>query len=150
MADTFDLPNFNSMDLPDNVSVDDVAANRFTQAALERHKREGLELAFRARVIALGVIAVMLPFLNPSWEVLYYELLLLCLVGVGWLQRRVGRVGRSGPELGVLALDIVLMTFALVFPNPLSTEAGIPTAMTYQFGIHTLHTWEFALYCLLG
>ena len=133
MADTFDLPNFNSMDLPDNVSVDDVAANRFTQAALERHKREGLELAFRARVIALGVIAVMLPFLNPSWEVLYYELLLLCLVGVGWLQRRVGRVGRSGPELGVLALDIVLMTFALVFPNPLSTEAGIPTAMTYQF-----------------
>ena len=133
MADTFDLPNFNSMDLPDNMSADDVATNRFTQAALERHKREGLELAFRARWMALAVIALLLPILNPNWEVLYFEFLLFCLVGVGWLHLRVGRVGRSGAELAVLALDIALMTFALVVPNPLSNDAGIPTAMTYQY-----------------
>ncbi|MEM7243656.1 MAG: adenylate/guanylate cyclase domain-containing protein [Pseudomonadota bacterium] len=133
MAETFDLPNFDSIDLPDNVSADDIAANRFTQAALERHKREGLVLAVRARWVALAIVAIMIPILNPSWDMLYYEFLMFCLAGVGWLQQRVGRVGRSGAELGVLALDIILMTFALVFPNPFAKDVGIPTAMIYQF-----------------
>ena len=44
------------------------ADNKFTEAALERHKREGMELAIRARWIALAVIGIMLPFINPSLE----------------------------------------------------------------------------------
>ena len=40
--------------------------NRFAAKALEDHKREGLLLAVRARWAALAIIAVMLPFLNPT------------------------------------------------------------------------------------
>ena len=132
MAETFQLPNFSAAELPDKVSIEEAAANRFTETALERHKREGLELAVRARWVTLGVVAIMLPFLNPRLEVIYYEVLLLALAGVGWLQRRVGRVGRSQAELNVLALDLLLMVIVLVFPNPFSAD-DLPTAFIYRF-----------------
>ena len=118
-----------SDDLPDQ----DSDANRYVEAELARHKREGVEMAVRARWVALAVIAVMLPFLNPRIEMLYYEFLLLCLAGVGWLQRRVARVGQSRAELAVIALDLTLMTFALVYPNPFASQ-DYPDALTYRFG----------------
>ncbi len=133
MTDRSLMPNFTAADLPERVTVDAAYANRFTEATLERHKREGLDLAVRARWIALSVVGVMLPFLNPAWEMIYYEVLLLALAGVGWLQRRVGRVGRSQAELAVMALDLILLTFALVFPNPFAAEQ-YPDALTYRFG----------------
>ena len=132
MADISHLPRFSEADLPERVSVDAAYANRFTEATLERHKREGLELAVRARWIALAIVGVMLPYLNPAWEVIYYEVLLLAMAAVGWLQRWVGRVGRSRPELAVLALDLTLLTFVLVFPNPFAAEE-YPTALVYRF-----------------
>ena len=46
---TTNLPNFTQADLPDRVTHSDIEANRHTEAALERHKREGLDLAVRAR-----------------------------------------------------------------------------------------------------
>lgn len=107
-------------------------STRHTKSALEKHKREGIELAVRSRWVALAVVAVMLPFLNPAWEMLYYHGLLLALAGVGWLQRRVARVGQSKAELAVLALDLTLMTFILVFPNPF-LQGDWPTAMVYRF-----------------
>ncbi|MCG8693429.1 MAG: hypothetical protein MI806_19675, partial [Minwuiales bacterium] len=51
----------------------EAADNRFAEAALERHKREGVALAVRARWGAMAVIAVMLPLVDPRPEVLYYE-----------------------------------------------------------------------------
>ena len=110
------------------------ADNRFTEAALERHKREGMELAVRARWIALGVIAVMLPIIEPQWHVIYYEVLLACLALIGWAQRRVGRVGRSGPELVLMFCDLAILTFSLIVPNPFS-PADWPLAMEYREGI---------------
>lgn len=109
------------------------ASARFTVAALERHKREGLELAVKARMIALAVIAVMLPILEPSLEILYYEGMLLAFAAIGLLQRRVGRVGRSRAELALLFCDIFLLTVCLIVPNPLS-ESDWPTAMEYRGG----------------
>ncbi|MEM1201031.1 MAG: adenylate/guanylate cyclase domain-containing protein, partial [Pseudomonadota bacterium] len=53
-----------------------IETNRFAAKALEDHKREGLYLAVRARWVALAVIGVMLPFLNPNPEVIYYQVLL--------------------------------------------------------------------------
>ena len=41
---------------------------QFAEAALARAKNEGLRLAVRARYIALGVIACLLPILNPAWD----------------------------------------------------------------------------------
>lgn len=120
-------------DLPSGMTRAEAEVNRFTEAALERHKFEGIELAVHARWVALAIIAVMLPFLNPNWEILYYEVLLLLLAAVGLVQRRIARVGKSRAELVLLFVDLALMTFILVSPNPLS-ERGWPPEMVYRFG----------------
>ena len=94
-------------------------AERFARAALERHKREGMELAFRARIATLAVFAVMLPFIAPFGELIYFEALLLLLAIIGWLQRRVAQTGRSGLEVLLILADIVILTAAIAAPNPL-------------------------------
>lgn len=107
------------------------AENKYTEAALKRHKIEGLELAVRARWIAMALIAVLLVFLNPNLEVLYYHAILALLAANGWLMRRVGRVGQSRKELALIFGDLVLMTVGMVGPNPLS-ETSFPLAMQYR------------------
>lgn len=107
--------------------------NRYTEQALERHKREGLALAIKARWIALSVVALMLPFLNPNWDVLYYHGLLAVMAFNGWVASRVGRVGVSRLELLVLFMDLLIMTVALTMPNPFG-DSDWPTAMAYEFG----------------
>ncbi|MCV6586675.1 MAG: adenylate/guanylate cyclase domain-containing protein [Marinibacterium sp.] len=119
-------------DLPDHLRVEDVVQNRFALAALEREKREGLELAVRARWIGLAVVAVLIPILNFHWSMLYYHALLALLAYVGWLQRRFGRVGRSRMELLLILVDLALMCFALTFPNPFDPRPW-PDTVVYQF-----------------
>lgn len=126
------LPSFTAADLPDSVTQADVEANRFTESGLLRHKREGQDLALRARWIALAVIIVMLPFLNPNWNVLYYQGLLVLLALIGWAQRRIGQVGRSGLELLLLFVDLLVVSIALLVPNPFDSS-GWPTAMVFRF-----------------
>ncbi len=106
--------------------------NQYAEAALEAHKREGLELAVNARWIAMGVIGVFLIYLNPEKDVLFYHAILLLLCFNGWLMRRVGRVGQSRPELLLIFLDLAVMTAGMVIPNPLS-EHDLPVAMQYRF-----------------
>lgn len=110
----------------------EMAPTKYTVAALERHKREGLELAVRARWITMAIVAVFLVFLNPNWEVVYYHFILALLCLNGWLIRRVGRVGQSRTEIALIFVDLVLMTFGLVVPNPLAADA-MPHAMQYRF-----------------
>ena len=130
---TSNSPIFPTRSSLDDPVVDRSVLNKFTEAALERHKREGLDLAVKARWVALAIIAVMLPFINPRLEVLYYEALLLVMAAIGWAQRRAGVVGRSKTELGLLLLDLSVMAFILLFPNPfMETEA--PTPIVYRFG----------------
>ena len=109
----------------------DSVHSRFTEAALERHKREGMVLAVRARWVALAVIAVMLPFIDFRLEILYFEALLLCFALIAWAQLRVARVGRSRAEVLLLIADFVLMTIVIVVPNPLGS-ADWPLAMEYR------------------
>ncbi|MEX0371617.1 MAG: adenylate/guanylate cyclase domain-containing protein [Tateyamaria sp.] len=111
-----------------------VPAHRHAQEALERHKREGMDLAVKARIGALSVTAVMLVILNPNWDVTWYLFLLFCLVLVGIAQRRVGRVGQSRAELALLFADLLLMTLALLVPNPLQSDP-MPTALIYNFEV---------------
>jgi adenylate cyclase len=105
---------------------------QFAQAALAAAKQEGLLLAVRARYVALAVIACLLPVLNPTWEQLYYVVLLGLFALIGWGQVRVGRVGVSRPELALLFCDLALLTFIAVVPNPFSS-AHWPVAMQYHF-----------------
>lgn len=107
--------------------------NRFAAQALEDHKREGLLLAVRARWAALAIIAVMLPFLNPNPEVLYYIFLLGLFALIGWGQLRVWKVGQSRAELFLMFCDLAIMTIAIVVPNPFSTVDWSAT-MQYRFG----------------
>ena len=46
------------------------AVNRVLAEALAADKREGLRLAVRTRWIALAVIALLLPYVTPGWDVL--------------------------------------------------------------------------------
>ncbi|WP_249152804.1 adenylate/guanylate cyclase domain-containing protein [Bradyrhizobium liaoningense] len=105
----------------------------FAQAALASAKQEGLQLAVRARYVALTIIACLLPAINPAWEQLYYVALLGLFALIGWAQVRVGRVGVSRPELALIFCDLALLTFILVVPNPFGT-AHWPVAMQYRFG----------------
>ena len=108
------------------------AAKDPLMAALKEDKREALRLAVKARWIALAIIAVLIVFLNPRWEVLYYEALLAGFALIGWAQIKIGRVGVSRLELALLFCDLALMTFTLVVPNPFS-DFDWPVAMQYRF-----------------
>ncbi|QCJ88277.1 hypothetical protein DAA57_06950 [Bradyrhizobium yuanmingense] len=67
----------------------DAETVQFAQAALTSAKREGLQLAVRARYVALVVIACLLLMINPAWEQLYYVALLGLFALIGWAQVRV-------------------------------------------------------------
>lgn len=105
---------------------------KFAEAALADSKREGLLLAVRARWAALAVTALTLPIINPNREVIYYVLMLGLFALIGWAQLKVGKAGRSRPELFLMFCDLALLTFLSVVPNPWST-ANWPIAMQYRF-----------------
>ena len=107
-------------------------AAKFAEAAIADSKREGLLLAVRARWVALAVTAVTLPIINPNWDVIYYVLMLGVFAAIGWAQLKVGKAGRSGPELFLMFCDLALMTFLSVVPNPWST-VNWPLAMQFRF-----------------
>ncbi|MBO9474079.1 adenylate/guanylate cyclase domain-containing protein [Shimia sp. R10_1] len=106
--------------------------DRYIEAVLERHKREGLGLAVKARWWAMSFVGVFLLFVAPWPQVLYYEFILLLLCANGWLIQRMGRVGRSRMEVFLIFLDLLLMTVGMVAPNPLG-EHDWPAAMRYQY-----------------
>ncbi|MEM7023850.1 MAG: adenylate/guanylate cyclase domain-containing protein [Pseudomonadota bacterium] len=116
----------------DPTTASDGTDSGFTTAALERHKREGMELAVRARWIALAVVGIMLPLIDPRFEIIYYEFLLLALALSAWAQRRVARVGRSSRESLLILCDLMLMIIAIVLPNPLDSNLDWPWAMEYR------------------
>ncbi len=105
---------------------------KFAEAALADSKRQGLLLAVRARWVALAVTAVTLPIVNPNWEVIYYVLMLGLFAVIGWAQLKVGKAGRSPPELVLMFCDLALLTFLSVVPNPWST-VDWPIAMQFRF-----------------
>ncbi|AHD11134.1 adenylate/guanylate cyclase domain-containing protein [Phaeobacter gallaeciensis] len=101
--------------------------------ALTEHKRNGLELAVRARWIAMAVTALFLIYVIPEWHVLYYHAILALLCLNGWLIRRVGRVGQSRLEMLLILADLTIMTAGMLFPNPFSSE-DLPLAIQYRYG----------------
>ncbi len=100
--------------------------------ALEVEKMQGQRIATSARTAALGVVALLLLYLNPRVEVLYYEALLVLFVLIGLAQLRAARVGQSRTELLLIFADLLLLTLTLTVPNPLSSEDW-PTAFQFRF-----------------
>jgi len=112
---------------------EDLESNRFLDEALAENKREGLRLAIKARFVALSIVAVFLVYLVQDFSVLYYEALIFGFMLNGWVQMKVGRVGKSQLELFLMFIDLALMTVVLVVPNPLHTEEWT-YAMQYKYG----------------
>ncbi|CAN7473053.1 adenylate/guanylate cyclase domain-containing protein [Rhizobium sp. LjRoot254] len=100
--------------------------------ALELEKMEGQRIATWARAAAMAVVALLLIYLNPRWEMLYYEAILLLFVVIGIAQLRAARVGQSFAELGLISADILLLTLTMTLPNPLASDPW-PTAFQFQF-----------------
>lgn len=100
--------------------------------ALEIEKMEGQRIATWSRAAAMAVVAVLLVFVNPRWEMIYYEALLLLFVVIGILQLRAARVGQSYVELALIFADLILLTLTLTVPNPLATDPW-PTAIQFRF-----------------
>lgn len=105
---------------------------KFAEAALADSKRDGLLLAVRARWVALAVTAVTLSLINPNWDVVYYILMLGFFAVIGWAQLKVGKVGRSRPELFLIFCDLALLAFLSVVPNPWS-NVHWPIGMQFRF-----------------
>jgi adenylate cyclase len=105
---------------------------KFAEAAIAESKRKGLLLAVRARWVALAVTAVTLPIINPNRDVIYYVVMLGLFAAIGWAQLKVGKAGRSRPELFLMFCDLALLTFLSVVPNPWST-VNWPLAMQFRF-----------------
>ncbi len=108
------------------------AKNKYLQDALIRNKREGQKLAIYARWAALLVIALLLPLLNFSPSIIYYELILVGFALLGWAQLKVANVGHSRAELFLIFCDLALMTITILVPNPFFDQ-NWPVAMQYRF-----------------
>lgn len=100
--------------------------------ALEIEKTEGQRIATWSRAAAMAVVGVLLIFLNPRWEMIYYQALLLLFVVIGILQLRAARVGQSYAELALIFADLILLTLTLTVLNPLSADTW-PTAVQFRF-----------------
>ncbi len=61
--------------------------------ALEIEKTEGQRIATWSRAAALAVVGVLLIYLNPRWEMIYYQALLLLFVIIGIAHQ--GGAGRA-------------------------------------------------------
>jgi len=108
------------------------SSNSFVSAALEKEKTEGHRIAVIARTVAMGVVGLLLPFLNPNLNVLYYEFFILVFIAMGWLQLRMASVGYSRAELLLIFIDLSLLTLLFVIPNPFLDEE-LPNAFLYRF-----------------
>src|SRR5258706_8652455 len=103
------------------------AAARCTADRLETafwiEECRGRKLGFKLRLIATGLIAIMLLMLNVWPQVLYYHVLMLGFVATGassLMPIRLGPGSRAtewGRWLVPLA-DVALVTFAVIYPNP--------------------------------
>lgn len=104
---------------------------RFVEAALERHKQEGMILAFRARLAAMAVFAITIPMTASLQSTFFYELPIVILAFIGWLQLRAARVGRSRLELLLIMADILIITAVSLLPNPFIDES-LPAPVEFR------------------
>jgi len=107
--------------------------NAHLARALEIEKMEGQRIATWARTASLAIVAILLIYVNPRWEIIYYQALLLLFVVIGIAQLRAARVGQSYMELALIFADFALLSVILVLPNPLLHE-NWPTAFQFHFG----------------
>ena len=117
-----------------------------TLAALERHKTQGILLAFRARVLALIVIAVLLLVLNPRLDTFYYIFFASLFVLNGWAQLRTAQSGAQPCRSAVVNFGLCSFDIGHFGTQPVSPDRLATGKCEYRFGGHTY----FYIYLALG
>jgi adenylate cyclase len=109
-----------------------IAADPVLAGAVAAEARIGRAIVDNGRQRAMVIIALMLPFLNPNWSILYYE----ALLGLFWLSGRLrigfARPGRSPVELAFILFDLLLLVFIATVPNPFAA-VDAPGGIGYRF-----------------
>ncbi len=124
------------------LAVSDIASSGRANSGQERLDSafdaevvKGLRLGFRARVIALGGIAVWIAIQTPypDFLILWFELGVF--VFLGWVPYQYYRRGHRGswPKFLFSAGDMALLVFVLTIPNP-TAEVFYPEAFQLRFG----------------
>jgi adenylate cyclase len=100
--------------------------------SLAAQEEAGRLLALKGRTVALAAVTVLIALINPYPSLFYYEGLvaLFVLLGfVGFWLRRAG-LHRWWHDYVLIALDSCLLSFTIVYPNPL-----IPFEYPPQIGL---------------
>ncbi len=105
------------------------------RAAFAVEEIQALRLGAIARAIAIAVISLWLIIQQPLGEAIYYLALMPGFVLFGWLPYELRRRGHNlaWPRYVFPFLDMVLLTYVLLFPNPLVT-LELPRALFLRFG----------------
>ncbi len=102
--------------------------------AIRRESLAGGVLTLRVRRFALLAVALLTVAQTRFPDALFYLGLIALLLGYGeWALHRLRRgVGRIADGYVLVAFDMMLVTFALLYPNPLS-EPAYPAALGFKF-----------------
>jgi adenylate cyclase len=95
---------------------------------IEREAMAGLRHATWARAIALAALGGWLLYFVHFPQIYYYLGILLLFVVIGFAYRIAGEAYPSQDWVGYvfITLDVFLLTFALLYPNPLETAPWPP------------------------
>ena len=148
--------NRHRMSLIDMLRAPRAPVDATLRAALAEEREIGRRIAATARSVTVAVILLSLPFLYRAPVMAFPMALLLGLVVTDVLRRRLARRGRGAPgegdvgrhEIWLMAIDLVILLFLTVLPNPFASE-NMPAALTYSAGKFSLFYILLALSTLI-
>ncbi|MFE1601082.1 adenylate/guanylate cyclase domain-containing protein [Methylobacterium sp. ID0610] len=104
-----------------------VDASGRMRRVLRAQEEAGLAFAFRARQVAIGVVALWLLFLVPSPRDLYYLAFAALFFGLGWIPFRLRHHRQAlAIKLAFVLLDAALVTLVVVLPPPAALGVDWP------------------------
>ena len=114
--------------------TDSRVASRVGQT-IEREALAGLRHSSRARAVAWTTLGLLLVYLIPFDQAVYYLAILAVFIAIGFAQLAAVRASPSREWIGCIfiTLDVLLLTFALLYPNPLDPFPW-PRQLTLRLG----------------
>lgn len=103
--------------------------------AFAAEARRRSPLVFRTRTVSLCVVGALLVVLIDGPAAFYYNALIVGFILLGWLQYELVRNNVATAAIYVLiALDMALFVFAVIYPNPFAAAEGAPPQFVLRFG----------------
>ncbi len=137
-------------DIPDERRDTDTFDTRLG-LAFQEQEREGLKLAAHLRAVAMAAIVVWIFILlgRAAW---FYVPVIVAFVASGYAHYAMSRRGFRSDAHSFLffLIDVVLLTFALLAPNPMLMDGSFPwpEQMAFRFGNFNYYYLLIALFVL--